>query len=294
MDPVNHEEYDQTARALLTEDGLDPDDVNKVCAIVVDVLRALLTEDGLDPEDVNNVCDIVVDAGTWSATPMLYYCCAGNFKMCRYLAFRGADGRTVDAGGWFPLYYAAMAGHLEIMEFLCTECGAHDDIRKQTRDGWSPLRIALYNGHIEVVQWLILNGALGGFLSDMMCVYNTMVKRQLLLSWAETHEDFRKSFLMGTHPKSSSSPVFKLRGKDDALKIVADYVGIPKPQEFHFLHQLMHRLNNYRRVLVRIIVFGVVLSFLLVYLGWQQATRFVVTCAVIKLLHVLFDRCLRK
>ena len=138
MDPANDEEYDQTARALLTAEGFDPDDINRVCDVV-------------DPHDGDY---------SWSTTPMIYFCCTGNFKMCRYLFFRrGADCRKTDENGWSPMV-AAACGHLEIVQWLSQVGGAKDDIRKRTEHDWSPLSIALFYDQFDVVYWLIQNGAL--------------------------------------------------------------------------------------------------------------------------------------
>ena len=278
MDPANQEEDDQTARALLTEVGLDPDDVNRVCNYKL---------------------------------PMIYFSRHGNLRMCRYLFFRrGADCQKVDNLGCSPLYYAAAGGHLEIVRFLCHECGALDDIRRKTSAGDSPLWVALDNEHFEVAMWLILNGSFaprdddggGGFFCrlmkrnldhrDMKWVYNSGNLKLLL--WAQdavtSHEDFRNSFLMGTHPKSSSSPVFKLRGEVDVLEIVAEYAGIPKPKELRILRQLMPRLNKNDRVLMSNVVFVVVLVYVLQnYLGLHDKTSLVVTLVVTMLVDVLFD-----
>ena len=105
------------------------------------------------------------------------------------------------------------------------------------------------------------------------CMRNLTKFRYLFLKIVDNHEDFRNSFLMGTHPKSSSLPLFKLRGEDDVLKIVAEYVGIPKPQDLRILHQVIPRLDKYRNVsLVCSAVIGVVLSFVLRnYLGLHGA-----------------------
>jgi len=42
--------------------------------------------------------------------------------MCQYLLLsRGADSRTVDSDGHFPLYWAAYSGHLDIVQYFCDE-----------------------------------------------------------------------------------------------------------------------------------------------------------------------------
>lgn len=56
-------------------------------------------------------------------------------QMCRYLACCGADCRkTIIANGWFPMYWAAAGGHLEIVRFLSQDGGAYEDTPKLTSD----------------------------------------------------------------------------------------------------------------------------------------------------------------
>ena len=119
-------------------------------------VRALLTEERFDPNDLNKRNEF-----WW--TPLTYFSYKGNVTMIRYLIARGADCRKTDAEGYFPLYIAAIYGHLEIIKLIYHHGGAHEDVRKHTGNGWpngwSALCIALHN-HVDVVKWLILNKAL--------------------------------------------------------------------------------------------------------------------------------------
>ena len=51
--------------------------------------------------------------------------------MCRYLLrSRGADGRKADTEGYFPILLAVIYGHLELLQWLYSDGGAHEDIRR--------------------------------------------------------------------------------------------------------------------------------------------------------------------
>ena len=206
MDHNNDDEEDKISSDLIKKIGFDLDNINKLC--VID-----------DPYDGDYA---------WSTTPMNYFCCTGNLPMCQYLLFRrGADCRQTDTDGWSPMHCAAAFGHLEIVQFLCHECGAHEDIRKVTRSGNSPLRIAFINGHFPVVHWLILNGALaphifwifGESLNCPKVIDDTRMRRELrpggwdydkpihILSWAQkavTNHDNIYVFLTGTIVSAAS------------------------------------------------------------------------------------------
>ena len=142
--------------------------------------------------------------------------------MCRYLIARGADCRKGDSYGIFPLYVAAANGRLEIIKLLYHDGGAHDDIRRVTREGYSPLRVALRYGHFDVVQWMILNEALStprdvdGVIDDTIMRNDLRPvsgaswdydKRRTVLSWAQNsvaaYENV-KLFLTGTNVSASS------------------------------------------------------------------------------------------
>ena len=159
--------------------------------------RALLTEDGYDPEDLNKVDNM------YGYTSLIYYSRTGNVTMVRYLILRDADGQTTDRDGCPPMQWAAANGHVEILKLL--SLFAHEDIVKPTRNGDTPVRIAFLNDHFEVVYWLLRNGALaptptrfdwdGGRIhdltmrTDLLPTYGTHGKggddkRRTVLSWA--------------------------------------------------------------------------------------------------------------
>ena len=221
---ADHEEedYDTTARTLLTKKGFDPDDLNK------------RNEFGL--------------------TPMNYYSAEGNVTMVRYLITRVADCRKADRDGCCPMYYAARGGHLEVMQLLFRESGAHEDIQRQNQFGTSPLRIALRYGYFDVVYWLILNGALApddgdaddNAIDDMFMrgdlrqgTHDTWRddRRRTVLSWARdavTSYDNFQLFVTGTN-------LFPDDDVPEILQIIADYVAGTQPQ-LRTLRQLMNRL----------------------------------------------------
>ena len=244
------------------------------------IARALLTKEGFDLDDVNKKCNI----NGFSLTPMIHFSRAGNLQMCRYLLSRGADCRKTNTYGDFPLFVAAAGGHLEIVRFLSHDGGAHEDIRRVTREGYSPLRVALFNDHFDVVQWLILNGAIFAPLGDVNGggIHNTTMRRDLrqeigdnwpgdkrltVLSWAQhsiaAYENV-KLFLTGTivsvssvrrHSNNSyatrghkrmkivspSSPLVIFKGKSGILELIAHYIA-GTPQQLRTLRQLVDRL----------------------------------------------------
>ena len=209
--------------------------------------RALLTQVGFNPDDLSKRNE----AG-W--TPMTWYCAEGNVTMVRYLITRVADCRKADRDGCCPMYYAARGGHLEVMQLLFRESGAHEDIQRQNQFGTSPLRIALRYGYFDVVYWLILNGALApddgdaddNAIDDMFMrgdlrqgTHDTWRddRRRTVLSWARdavTSYDNFQLFVTGTN-------LFPDDDVPEILQIIADYVAGTQPQ-LRTLRQLMNRL----------------------------------------------------
>ena len=235
-------EDDKTARALLKEKGFDPDVAHK--------------------KRING----------WSVTPIIYFCYHGNFKMVRYLLSRGADCRKADIYGHFPMFAAAINGHLEIIQFLSHECGAQDDIRKVTglRFGHSPLHVALFNDHFDVIQWLILNGALsspdddvnGGGIDDAILRRDLRQedddnwdhdRRLNVLSWARNaviiYNDIqlllKGALVVPSSSSSSSSPLAKFNGASEIFEIVAEYAGCPTAHELRIFRQLIDLLSTF-------------------------------------------------
>ena len=186
--------------------------------------------------------------------PMHYFCYTGNLRMCRYLVYsRGADCSKVDTYGKSPMFSAAENGHLEIVQFLCHECGAHEDIRKHNRNGIFPLRIALNSGHFDVVYWLVRNRALalrddvaGGDIDDaimrrdLLPIHDSTDKREDILAWAQdaviTHDNFQIG-LTGTI-------LFPDEDVPEVLRIIADYV-VGTPQQIRTLRQLTELLPRF-------------------------------------------------
>ena len=220
------------------------------------IARALLTKEGFDLEDVNKKCNI----NGFSLTPMIHFSRAGNLQMCRYLLSRGADCRKNDLQGGCPMYWAACRGLLEIVRFLSHDGGAQEDIRKDTRRGLSPLWVALGNVHFEVVYWLLLNGALapprydvdGGGIDDAIMrrdlrqirIWNGD-RRSTVLSWAHdavaTHENVVQLLVTGTIVRSNNQELSLLvmfNGTSGILELIS-----------HFVAGTQHQLRSRRQLM---------------------------------------------
>ena len=233
--------------------------------------RTLLTKKGFDPDDIHKAC--VVTGGVFTKmTPLIYFSAMGQVTMVRYLVYRGADGRTTDEDGRFPLFWAAANGRVETVHWLAQDGGAHEDLRRITPSGISPLRIALHRGHLDAAQLLILLGALapqkGGAMEDWILRRDlcqdgsdwSYDRRLSLLSWAQNSVAAVPVLLTGTiesaaasrrHPKnpyatrshkrqkiSQSSSLVVLNGKSGILELIAHYVA-GTPQQVRTLRQLI-------------------------------------------------------
>ena len=249
------EEYDdKTARSLLTKVDAELYRYAVYRNIMDKIARALLTTEGFDPNDLNQE-----NNRGW--TPMNYFSMTGNVKkMIRYLIAHGADCRKADAQGRFPLLWAAAEGHLEMVKLLSRDGGAHEDIRRQTNFGTSPLRIAFINGHVPVDQWLIRNGALASRDGDGDNIIHDATmrkdlsptpihgspvkwdsdKREPVLAWARdaardaiTARDNSPLFVSGT-----------ILFPHDILESIAQYMA-GTPQQVRMLRQLIERLSAF-------------------------------------------------
>ena len=218
--------------------------------------RALLKEQGFDPDDAHKVNEIGV-------TPMYYFCAQGNVTTVRYLIARGADCRQTDRCGNTLVYRAAFGGHIEILTLLSQLGGAHEDIRKQNIFGRSPLHIALEYGHFGVAKWFIRNDALaprddiahGGGIDDEIMRrdlsprYSTGLrdwvhdKRLPILAWAQdavtTHDDFHDQLVL------TGTILFPDTVVPEILQIIADFV-VGTPQQLRILRQVSRRLAAFR------------------------------------------------
>ena len=117
---------------------------------------------GFDPNDaasLDNNYDFFM-----GNTALIHFADKGDAKMCRYLISRGAS--TTKAGRsddyylyYFPMYVAALRGHLEVCKLLY-ENGAKNDVRRRNGQSWTPFLVAATHRQTQVVRWLVLHGAL--------------------------------------------------------------------------------------------------------------------------------------
>ena len=205
---------------------------------------------------------------------MCYFACFGDLPMMRWLYVNGADTRKVDVERYFPMYMAAMNGHIEACKWLF-EHGAAKDIKRRTiaifvastRRNVSRDLMCSYR---NLSSWLILNGALckdddsGDLDVETMKqalgrrTFNGHIlkrERKLLLEWANDLHRARTSFslfLSGAlstpqhayRTRRSSSPVRILSGKSGTLELIGDYVGFVRGREARIIRQLTELLPD--------------------------------------------------
>lgn len=173
---------------------------------------------GFDPDDVADIkyfsaCDY---NDLFKIKPMGYFAENGDLPMMRWLYVNGADTQDEDVGYNFPMYGAALRGHLETCKWIFDR-GASADIQRRTKaskpfkgnNDLTCLKVAFKNGYRELSRWLILNGALcknntpGELdlratkrdLSSSYLGHNfLMEERTSLLEWANGLQNARESF----------------------------------------------------------------------------------------------------
>ena len=146
-------------------------------------------------------------------TPMGYFAQQGDLPMMRWLYANGADTRDEDVDFWFPMYGAAIRGHPKVCKWLYGH-GADNNVRRRTSSHTSPLSVTFDKYYRrDLSRWLILNGALckddgssdldlGLVKKDLNDGEECIEERQMLLEWANEHQQDREAFfvfLMGTH-----------------------------------------------------------------------------------------------
>ena len=203
---------------------------------------------------------------------MCYFACFGDLPMMRWLYVNGADTRKVDVERYFPMYMAAMNGHIEACKWLF-EHGAAKDIKRRTiaifvastRRNVSRDLMCSYR---NLSSWLILNGALckdddSGDLDvetawqDLGEAYawRGVQERKALLEWANDLHRPRTSFLLflsgalcapkhAYRTRRNSSPAKVLSGKSGVMELIGNYVGFIRGREARIIRQLTELLPN--------------------------------------------------
>ncbi|XP_037461978.1 putative ankyrin repeat protein RF_0381 [Triticum dicoccoides] len=97
----------------------------------------------------------VDSASKTGETPMFYAALAGKVQVMRYLLDRGADPAVRDDNGSTPLHYAAEEGHCEAVRLLLSKGVPVDPVDHRG----APLHLAVAKDRVEVVKVLLEHGA---------------------------------------------------------------------------------------------------------------------------------------
>ncbi|EDO03980.1 hypothetical protein SS1G_06462 [Sclerotinia sclerotiorum 1980 UF-70] len=90
--------------------------------------------------------------------PLHWAALKGHLKIVEILKRQGAEIHTINEKHCTAFLLATVNGHIEVVKFLY-EHGADADIHTASNNGWTPLYAASYNGHIEVIKFLYMHGA---------------------------------------------------------------------------------------------------------------------------------------
>ena len=211
---------------------------------------------GFDPDNVSDVKSIRTDRPGSAVKPMGYFARKGDLPMMRWLYVNGADTRDEEIVRWFPMYFAAGLGHLDVCKWLY-DYGAAGDIKRRTDQGFTPLSFIFDESRKrDVSRWLILKGSLCkdgdtgdldlGLMRHSLNQFDASAReRPELLKWAREYNQPRVAFhmfLMGTLPKPESQCVPAIAGKRGILELIGDYVGIMRGREAQIIRQLTELL----------------------------------------------------
>ena len=101
-----------------------------------------------------DVSDDRVDS--FGRKPIYWAAVGGHISVMEWLVAQGAriDAKRNDGG--MLIHSAAFGGHISVMEWLVAH-GASIDAK--TNNGWMPIHSAAFGGHISVMEWLVAKGA---------------------------------------------------------------------------------------------------------------------------------------
>ena len=98
-------------------------------------------------------------------TPLMVAAHAGATYMCALLIAKGADVRRQDRNGWTCLHHAADAGHVKVVDYLCSRLPLLDPLHPCTLDkqaltnGFTALHITAFNDARKIAASLLDAGA---------------------------------------------------------------------------------------------------------------------------------------
>eukprot|EP00300_Choanocystis_sp_HF-7_P016982 c19599_g3_i2.p1 GENE.c19599_g3_i2~~c19599_g3_i2.p1 ORF type:complete len:200 (-),score=43.49 c19599_g3_i2:281-880(-) len=95
----------------------------------------------------------MIDIGWYDFTPMGLAAAHGTSEMVRLMQEFGGDVNGTNKDGSTPMHYAALYGHVEVVQVL-TSSGFGADVNKPNDTGHTSMHCAAEEGHVEVVQVL--------------------------------------------------------------------------------------------------------------------------------------------
>lgn len=101
---------------------------------------------------IDNKADIHVKAAS-ARTPLFYAASAGLMPVVERLLKAGASPVTPDTDGWTAIHVAARFGHTEVLKLLLAQRGASPSTPLRSRH--TPLHLAARGGHVETVAFLL-------------------------------------------------------------------------------------------------------------------------------------------
>lgn len=118
----------------------------------IEILALLIDEYNMPFDKPNN----------YNRTPLHQIAAGGHLNGVKYLLEKGANKHACDEDGSTLIHYAAVGGNVDMMRFLCDDCGMRDLIDKPDKNGMTPLLNIVEEGNnntIPMIDFLLAQGA---------------------------------------------------------------------------------------------------------------------------------------